>query len=207
MGHASFLHAVLHVIRESTDMYSLTPLDITVHQPMGVSSVRAGKQAGTPGHNAHLWPQGSWGSNVLSYFNVNASDYGGIFMAVTARLIPDEVQQPYALGDVQYLLSLGADLQAYGPDAVGWGRVGYSRSKWVTPVWQAFTFTDWTSEEQIRANPPPVEDITFSQVGAHSPLLAPLIQFWASPCVTFYLFYLSPRCAHGSSMHSIAQHA
>lgn len=117
--------------------------------PSGSSAVRAGALAGTPGNTAHVW------GTPAGVFTANASDFGGLFIAVTARLVPDDPTKAFNFANAKYLLGVGADLEPM-PDGTGWARFGYGRGKWVSATWETHYFINWT-KDQILADPPLLE--------------------------------------------------
>ncbi len=113
-----------------------------------------------PGLNMHGW----WDSRV----RIDSHSIDAMVVSLEARLVVNDENRGDDRGDAKYLVHVGADY--YPSDAPPSGRlipVGVSRAKMVTNEWQTFALTTLSdvgkqepgggiSEEELRANPPPL---------------------------------------------------
>jgi hypothetical protein len=120
---------------------SSTPAKI-VTGPDGGYAVKPPKD----GYNFHFWPSDSRGT-------VNASDVGGVFTTVEARLVATHPSLPADLSPDQYVLDVGGDYwqspTAPYPDNEP---IFQSRFDAVTAGWQSFDAITW-SQAKIDAKP------------------------------------------------------
>jgi hypothetical protein len=123
------------------------PADIRYEED-GSISVTAGD-----GYNFHFWTAGGRAT-------IDPNDIAGIFATVQARLIVDDPNLPDDRDIARYLLDMGAD---YWKDLdAEWDywttnkQVGAGKFKFVGVEWKAFNMIT-LSEEEIRANPPPLD--------------------------------------------------
>jgi hypothetical protein len=142
-----------YAYKEAWDSFDATALDIKA-MPSGYQGVRAGSMAGTPGNNAHVW------GTPAGVFRASVSDFGGVYIVATARVMVDDATKPFNMSGAQYLLGVGADMEPM-PDGSGWARLGYGRGKWVKSSWRTFHFTNW-NKDQVSAVPPPVVKLPVS---------------------------------------------
>ena len=110
--------------------------------------VGAGKWAG---HNYHFWPSGGRAA-------VDIADVRGVFTTCEARLILDDPRGPDDRARCKNVLQMGGDWwvdrkTGWLPDWSANSGIGSTRSKWVTPRWQSFSFCS-CPPTQILANPP-----------------------------------------------------
>lgn len=103
------------------------------------------------GHNYHFWPSGGRA-------DVDVANVIGVFTTCEARLILDNPQRPDDRARCKNVLQMGGDWwinQGTGwlPDWSANSGIGSTRSKWVTPRWQSFSFCSSLPAE-ILANPP-----------------------------------------------------
>ena len=100
----------------------------------------------TDGHNFHFWPSEGRGT-------IDASDVGGVFTTVEARLVAADPSKPADLSADQYVLDVGGDYwqstTAPYPDNAS---IFQSRFDALTSGWQSFDAITW-SRAQIGANP------------------------------------------------------
>lgn len=131
------------------------PADIR-DEPDGSVSVKAGQ-----GYNFHFWP-------ATGRVSIDPEDVAGLFIAVQARLITDNPQQPDDRSKARYLLGMGGDywvdLTAQWDNWTTNGGVGVGKLKYVTTSWRTFTMTT-LSPTEIRQNPPPIKNLAIAQEG------------------------------------------
>jgi len=100
----------------------------------------------TDGYNFHFWPSGGRGT-------IDASDVGGVFTTVQARLVAADPSQPADLSADQYVLDVGGDYwQSTGAPYPDNAAIFESRFDAVTSGWQSFDAITW-SQARISANP------------------------------------------------------
>jgi hypothetical protein len=113
----------------------------------GGISVKAGG-----GYNFHFWSE-------RGRVTINATDIGGLFVTMQARLVVDNASQPDDRSKAKYLLSMGADywIDLKSPWSLGANAdAGIGRFRYVNSQWRAFNMSTLTAT-QLRANPPPIE--------------------------------------------------
>jgi hypothetical protein len=101
----------------------------------------------------HFW----WGDMIASEGAFDPSDIAAIFSTAEARVVLDDSNGPNDLDESRFVLAMGADYypdRSMGANPVYPG-VGTGRHKLITKEWQAFNMHT-ISEEELRANPPPI---------------------------------------------------
>ena len=119
------------------------------------------------GHNYHFWPSGGRA-------DVDVANVVGVFTTCEARLLLDNPRGPDDRAQCKNVLQMGGDWwlnQATGwlPDWSANSGIGSTRSKWVTPQWQSFSFCSCLPTE-ILAKPPgaPAQPAGIRRPGAHT---------------------------------------